>query len=78
MDFNKLRQIKRENWTVWVTLNDKEESIKPEYIPVSKEPVSYKKQQEIIESYLKQKYGPGGWLAYCIDEFPRGITGQIN
>ena len=68
MDFNKLRQKKKENWTVWVTVNDDNESTEVEYVPIPEGIISVKKREEIVYAYLKAKYGSNGWLACNIEE----------
>ena len=55
---------KNENWTVWVTLNDDDETTEVEYVAIPDDIISPKKRGEVIKAYLKAKYGENGWLAY--------------
>ena len=67
MDFNKLRQKKIENWTVKVVLDNFDETMEIEYVPIPNGTISPQKQAEIINEYLNQKYGKMKWLAYNVD-----------
>lgn len=65
MDFNKLREKKRTHWTVWVTLNDNNETTEVAY--VEKKDVSIKGRNDLIVKQLNNTYGKNGWLAYNVD-----------
>lgn len=68
MDFNKLMDKKKENWVVWVTLNDDNESTEIVYIKYpEKMPSSPIERDEIIVKELHKLYSKSNWLAYNVE-----------
>lgn len=65
MDFKKLIETKYTYWTVWVTLNDDNETTEVAY--VKKKDVSIKDRNNLIDKHLNNTYEKNGWFSYNVD-----------
>lgn len=61
--------MKRDNWRVEITLNDWDETVETQYVPIPKGVmISPIKRNEIILEYLNRTYGNKKWLAFNVEE----------